>query len=99
MENTFFELYNENFVYKQWDNKLTNAKVLAADNLNNLRDKVNAKEDLITIVNNFNEYEPFRLPGTKPSQNTDDDPNAFRFVYYDPFYRVKVAFLTPLNKN
>lgn len=93
MENTFFELYNENFVYKQWDNKLTNAKVLAADNLNNLRDKVNAKEDLITIVNNFNEYEPFRLPGTKPSQNTDDDPNAFRFVYYDPFYRVKVAFL------
>lgn len=79
-------LYNKKCVYFEWDGTLDDEEVIIADDISSLRELVEAKDiDTLRKV----EYSgaasyPFHAQGSNAS--------GFRFAYYDPNYRCKIAF-------
>ena len=82
MEN---KLFDKRFVYFMWDNVLEGKDVFEADAIGLLRDNVNNHSDMSKVYENRNDklYPFVRL----------NDELKFKFVYYDPNYNFKKAFL------
>ena len=85
------ELYNKEFVYFDWDDKLEGKKGFFGDSINHL--KLNVKDNRTMfygeICHNVNTGTNF------PFGFIDDSGSShcFRFCYYDPFYEFRKAYL------
>lgn len=77
------ELYNKEFVYFDWDEKLDGKKVMVSDDIYKLKRYVNSEEiNTYEVSKSSDDKYPFRVSGT-----------AFRFCYYDPYYELRKAYL------
>lgn len=84
------ELFDKKFVHFMWEDELEGKAGFFADNIDNLKCKVNigsvnditnvAKKDDEEMCINF----PFRMKWSG---------SKFRFFYYDPHYEIKKAYL------
>ena len=77
------ELYNKEFVYFDWEDKLEGKKVMVSDDIYKLKRYVNGEEiNTYDVSKSGDDTYPFRVSGT-----------AFRFCYYDPYYEFRKAYL------
>lgn len=77
------ELYNKEFVYFDWDDKLDGKQVMVSDDIYKLKRYVNGEEiNTYEVSKSSDDKYPFRISGT-----------AFRFCYYDPHYEFRKAYL------
>ena len=85
------ELYNKEFVYFDWDDKLEGKKGFFGDSINHI--KLNVKDnrtmwfwEISSNLTRNTDY-PFRF--------IDESGNShcFRFCYYDPYYEYRKAYL------
>ena len=85
------ELYDKQFVFFDWDDKLDGKKGFFSDNINSLKQYVKDNGTLWSgkICNNLtrNTDYPFRF--------IDESGNShcFRFCYYDPYYEFRKAYI------
>lgn len=79
------ELFDKQYVYFEWDDKLKGVEAFAADELTTLKLRVEEGEDwnICTIGNNESTFFPFI---DKISEST------YRYIYYDPLYKYKYAY-------
>lgn len=77
------ELFDKKFVYLEWDDVLQGKEVFVADTLPELRRCVENDDNRPTIEKNDGIY-PFATSGSRV---------YYAFVYYDPNYECKRAFL------
>lgn len=79
------ELFDKQYVYFEWDDKLNDVEAFAADELVTLKVRVEVGEEynLCTIGNNDSTFFPFV---DKISEST------YRYIYYDPLYKYKHAY-------
>lgn len=85
------ELYNKEFVYFDWDDKLECKKGFFADSINDLKENVKTNRPTWygVICHNVNTGTNF------PFGFIDDSGSShcFRFCYYDPYYEFRKAYL------
>lgn len=79
------ELFDKQYVYFEWDDKLKDVEAIVADELITLKERVEngALGSSCTISNNINIYFPF-------IDVLSED--LYKYVYYDPLYKYKYAY-------
>jgi hypothetical protein len=85
------ELYDKQFVFFEWDDKLEGKKGFFSDNINDLKQHVKDNDtswfgEICHNVNTNTDY-PFGFIDDSGSSH------CLRFCYYDPHYEVKKAFM------
>lgn len=85
------ELYNKEFVYFDWDDKLEGKKGFLCDDINTLKQAVKDNRTGLfgEIIKNTESDSQF------PFETIDKDGwhGHFRFCYYDPYYEFRKAYL------
>lgn len=78
------ELYDESFVYLEWNEDLQGKLCITADSISSLKKKVNSANRInFHIINKSDIDEPFMY-------YEDDRQKYCSFVYYDPCYHIKL---------
>ena len=82
------ELYNKEFVYFDWDDKLEGKKGFVAQNIASLKSQVNdSPKTMVTLSSSDDDVCPF-------TYFCDDEITCdYQFAYYDPYYEVHRAYL------
>lgn len=82
------ELYNEEFVYFDWDDKLDGKKGFVAQNIASLKSQVNdGPKTMVTLSSSDDDVCPFTY--FCDGEITCD----YQFAYYDPYYELRKAYL------
>ncbi len=82
------ELYNEEFVYFDWDDKLDGKKGFVAQNIASLKSQVNdGPKTMVTLSGSDDDVCPFTY--FCDGEITCD----YQFAYYDPYYELRKAYL------
>lgn len=85
------ELYNKQFVYFEWDDRLEGKKGFFGDSINHI--KHNVKDNCTMwfgeIRHNVNANTDYPFAFIDESGNS----HVFRFCYYDPYYEFRKAYL------
>lgn len=77
------KLFDKKYVYFMWDDCLNGKEVLVEDDIYNLEKEVNDGDRAFFEVSKSNSNEPFKVKF---------DNITYRFAYYDPNYKLKIAF-------
>lgn len=73
--------FNKQYVHFMWDDELEGKEVLGADSIDLLESRVvNYNGSIGVVIKSSNSGYPFSVNGTN-----------YRFVYYDPYFQVKLA--------
>lgn len=82
------ELYNKEFVYFDWDNRLEGKKGFVAQNIAALKNQVNnSPNTMVTLSGSGDDACPF-------TYYVDDEITCdYQFAYYDPYYEFRRAYL------
>ena len=84
------KLFDEKFIHCIWNDELKGKEVFYADEINDLIEKVTNEEDFDGRKVLYNKSCNHRYPFQIDKRNVED---CYRFVYYDPNYDIKIAFL------